>query len=66
MRKLYCKKCGKYTPHTYCGRENDFDEDGPLMRVFGAVITLGLSEIFANKTLFYRCKFCNSITSEDI
>ena len=26
MRKMYCKKCDDYTPHKYCGHENDFDE----------------------------------------
>lgn len=66
MRKIYCKKCDDYTPHRYCGHENDFDEDGPLMRAFAAVVTVGLTEIFANKTLFYKCKCCGHVTSEDI
>ena len=46
--------------------ENDFDEDGPLMRAFAAVVTVGLTEVFANKTLFYKCKCCGHVTSEDI
>ena len=64
MRMIWCDCCGAPKPHDYIGREHDFDEDGPGIRAFAAITTLGMSEIFGTKRRFYQCKQCGSIVSK--
>ena len=44
MRLMYCGRCEERTPHKYAGRENDFEEDGALVRAMATIFTLGMSE----------------------
>lgn len=66
MRTFYCENCGERTPHTYIGKEHEFDEDGALIRTMGAVFTLGMSELFCVKNKFYQCKYCGKIHIENV
>ena len=60
MRLMYCGRCEERTPHKYAGRENDFEEDGALVRAMATIFTLGMSE-FCNSNYYYKCRCCGKI-----
>lgn len=60
LKKMYCRKCGKYLPHTYIGKETGFEGDG-VLRVFMAVCSLGASEL--PQHTFWKCSQCGDVKS---
>lgn len=55
INKRYCEDCNKYTKHIKYK-----EEDSLFMRIFGATLTFGFTEL-ANDT-FYRCVKCREVT----